>query len=137
MMDRFELEQQIMESWNIVRDIQLLAKQEAPTESFAALATVYEHKFQELWDTFEAVSFPQSDSAEHYLAPSNTITRQGITSTTFVADETELTVSYGSYDGERILGIDTPLETVSFVIEDLEPFIKVLNKINQTVNHNT
>ena len=57
-MDRFDLEQQIMESWNVVRDIQLLAKQEAPPESFSALATVYEHRFQELWDTFEAVSRP-------------------------------------------------------------------------------
>ena len=137
MIDRFELEQQIMESWNIIRDIQLLAKQEAPTESFSALATVYEHKFQELWDTFEAVSFPQSDSAEQCLAPSTFVTGHGITTATFVADETELNVSYGSYDGERILGIDTPFETVSFVIEDLEPFINVLSKINQTVNRNT
>ena len=136
-MDRFDLEQQILESWNVVRDIQLLAKQEAPTESFSALATVYEHRFQELWDTFEGVVLPQTDATKVSFAPSTTVTGQGITSTTFFVGDTELRVSYGWYDGERILGIDAPLETVSVAMEDLAPLIDVLNKLNQTINHHT
>ena len=51
--DRFDLEQQIMQCWNMVDDVKLFAEQGAPSNEFAALATVYDRKFTTLFDTFE------------------------------------------------------------------------------------
>lgn len=51
--DRFDLEQGIMQCWNVVEDIKLLAQRNAPVEDFAAVATLYQHKFDELWALFE------------------------------------------------------------------------------------
>jgi hypothetical protein len=51
--DRFDLEQGIMQCWNMVEDIKLLAQRNAPVEDFAAVATLYQHKFEELFDQFE------------------------------------------------------------------------------------
>ena len=131
MIDRFDLEQQIMETWGIIRDIQLLTRQGASAESFSALATVYEHKFQEVWDTFENVSFPHAESADK-VTPDTQLNSTGIASTTLVTDdEVAVSVSYGDYDGEKILGIDTPLESVSFVLADLEPLIEVLRVVQR------
>lgn len=53
MTDRFDLEQQILDCWRVTDDIKLFAKQNASAESFEALSTYYEHKFNQLWDTFE------------------------------------------------------------------------------------
>ena len=51
--DRFDLEQQIMQCWSMVDDVKLFAEQGAPSNEFAALATVYDRKFTTLFDTFE------------------------------------------------------------------------------------
>ena len=51
--DRFDLEQQIMQCWSMVDDVKLFASQSAPSDEFAALATVYDRKFTTLFDTFE------------------------------------------------------------------------------------
>ena len=51
--DRFDLEQQIMQCWNMVDDVKMFAEQGAPSDEFAALATVYDRKFETLFDTFE------------------------------------------------------------------------------------
>jgi hypothetical protein len=51
--DRFDFEQGIMQCWNVVDDIKLLAQRGAPVEDFAAVATLYHHKFEELWAQFE------------------------------------------------------------------------------------
>jgi hypothetical protein len=51
--DRFDLEQQIMQCWSMVGDVKLFAEQGAPSDEFAALATVYHRKFETLFDTFE------------------------------------------------------------------------------------
>lgn len=51
--DRFDLEQEILECWKVVNDIQMLAERNASTEQFAVLAQYYELKFDRLWDTFE------------------------------------------------------------------------------------
>ncbi len=53
MADRFDLEQQILECWKVADDIKMFAKQKASAESLEALSTYYEHKFTQLWDTFE------------------------------------------------------------------------------------
>lgn len=65
MTDRFDLEQQIMNCWNIVQDIALLDKNvlEGKPEGGAmthdeisnyllGLESIYELKFQQLFDTF-------------------------------------------------------------------------------------
>ena len=51
--DRFDLEQGIMQCWNMVDDVKLLAQRNAPVEDFAAVATLYQHKFEELFAQFE------------------------------------------------------------------------------------
>jgi len=65
MTDRFDLEQEIMHCWNICEDIRLLNKyvlegtpegEEFSKDRIAnyllGLETVYELKFQELWNSF-------------------------------------------------------------------------------------
>jgi hypothetical protein len=52
-MDRFDLEQQIMQCWNVVEDITLLSKTEGvEKEDYQALARIYEIKFNVMFDTF-------------------------------------------------------------------------------------
>jgi len=55
MTDRFELEQQILDCWKVTDDIKLLSNKDATVADFAALAAVYEFKFNQLWDTFETM----------------------------------------------------------------------------------
>ena len=57
--DRFDLEQEIMECWNVTKDIQnLYYASESMTEDqlqnyLLGLEAIYEVKFNKLWDTFE------------------------------------------------------------------------------------
>ncbi len=59
-MDRFDLEQNIMKCWQITEDIKLLNKgvleKDMSTDDISnyllGLETIYEHKFQELFDNF-------------------------------------------------------------------------------------
>jgi hypothetical protein len=51
--NRFDLEQQILDCWKITDDIALLEAQGANPADFTSLATVYEFKFKQLWQTFE------------------------------------------------------------------------------------
>ena len=55
MTDRFDFEQQLMTCWNMVDDVKLLAKRGAESADFEALATVYQHKFDELFEQFETL----------------------------------------------------------------------------------
>ena len=55
MTNRFDLEQQILECWKVTEDITMMAKQNASTDSLNALSTYYEHKFNQLWETFETM----------------------------------------------------------------------------------
>jgi hypothetical protein len=55
MTNRFDLEQQILECWKVTEDITMMAKQNASTDSLNALSTYYEHKFNQLWSTFETM----------------------------------------------------------------------------------
>jgi hypothetical protein len=54
-MDRFDLEQQILECWAITNDIPLMEEQGANVADMTSLACVYEFKFKRLWATFEAM----------------------------------------------------------------------------------
>ena len=49
------------------------------------------------------------------------------------SDGNFITVSYGEYETEegieKILGIDTPYETVSILINDVTPIIEALKKV--------
>lgn len=51
--DRFDFEQGIMSCWGLIDDMKLLVKREATPEDFDALAQVYQHKFEELFEQFE------------------------------------------------------------------------------------
>jgi hypothetical protein len=51
--DRFDLEQEILECWKVVNDIQMYIAQNAQPQDFNVLAEYYERKFDRLWDTFE------------------------------------------------------------------------------------
>ena len=55
MTDRFDFEQQIMSCWGMVDDVKLLAKRDAGSTDFEALAMVYQHKFDELFEQFESL----------------------------------------------------------------------------------
>ena len=50
---RFDLEQEMLECWKVVNDIEMYVEQGASTEDFKVLAQYYERKFNRLWDTFE------------------------------------------------------------------------------------
>jgi NADH:ubiquinone oxidoreductase subunit B-like Fe-S oxidoreductase len=52
--DRFDLEQNIMQCWNVVEDLNLLLEQGTVTEeNVKAVATLYTQKFEYLWQNFE------------------------------------------------------------------------------------
>lgn len=50
MSDRYELEQKILNCWNVVEDLK--AKNQGGAY-FDALSVVYNVKFQDMWDLFE------------------------------------------------------------------------------------
>jgi hypothetical protein len=55
--DRFDLEQDIMKCWNITEELQNLYSAENLSEDeqqnyLLGLITIYEVKFQKLWDSF-------------------------------------------------------------------------------------
>ena len=51
--NRFDLEQEMLECWKVVNDIEMYIEQGATTEDFKVLAQYYERKFNRMWDTFE------------------------------------------------------------------------------------
>lgn len=52
--NRFTLEEQITECWQVVEDIRTLDSMNAFGD-MKALATVYDYKFRRLWATFETL----------------------------------------------------------------------------------
>lgn len=55
MANRFDFEQEIMRCWAVVEDMRTVAKTNCTPESFEALATIYDIKFNSLFDMFEAM----------------------------------------------------------------------------------
>lgn len=61
MTDRFDLEQDIMNCWNIVEDMKTIydrldyTDQDQVMNSLLGLQTLYQMKFEKLWATFEQV----------------------------------------------------------------------------------
>jgi hypothetical protein len=53
--DRFDLEQQIMQCWQIVDDIHVMYEMGTTVDDLDALASVYDYKFKRMWHTFEAL----------------------------------------------------------------------------------
>lgn len=51
--NRFDLEQEILDCWKLVDDIKLLVDRGAEASDFKALSKIYDHKFNQLWETFE------------------------------------------------------------------------------------
>lgn len=55
--DRFDLEQDIMNCWNVVDDLKMLLRMgTANQENVNAVAVLYQQKFEALWATFEDCS---------------------------------------------------------------------------------
>lgn len=55
--DRFDLEQEILDCWKLVDDVEMLANRSNDPEDFKALSKIYKHKFNQLWETFEFMIF--------------------------------------------------------------------------------
>lgn len=54
--DRFDLEQQILECWRVTDDINLWSNTgNSNPVDFSALSNYYNHKFAQLWATFESM----------------------------------------------------------------------------------
>ena len=52
--DRFDLEQDIMNCWNVVDDLKMLLNSEGyDNDDIEAVARLYQKKFESLWATFE------------------------------------------------------------------------------------
>jgi hypothetical protein len=55
MTDQFDLEQAIIQCWQITEDIPMLQEQGATTADMVSLACVYEFRFKKLWEIFETL----------------------------------------------------------------------------------
>lgn len=55
MTDQFDLEQAIIQCWQITEDIPMLQEQGASTADMVSLACVYEFRFKKLWEIFETL----------------------------------------------------------------------------------
>ena len=53
MPDRFDLEQEIIQCWNVVDDLKAYAEEGATSEELNMLAVYYQRKFDRVWNTFE------------------------------------------------------------------------------------
>jgi hypothetical protein len=53
MTDRFDFEQEIMRCWSVVEDMRIVAETNCTPENFEALATIYDIKFNSLFEMFE------------------------------------------------------------------------------------
>jgi hypothetical protein len=62
--DRFDLEQQIMQCWSMVDDVRAFANSGATIDEFQALAKVYDRKFDILFETFSTM-ISEGQFAEH------------------------------------------------------------------------
>ena len=76
-MDRFDLEQQILDCWKITDDIAMMEAQGANTADMTSLACVYEYKFKRLWEIFEGmVNQRQFKSAEEFFESGRDMARK-------------------------------------------------------------
>lgn len=67
--DRFDLEDAITSCWTVVEDIRLLVDRNSDIEDFRALNTLYNHKFDKLWEVYQSLVkqgafFSPEDSSE-------------------------------------------------------------------------
>ena len=62
--ERFDLEQQIMQCWSMVDDLRAFANSGADTDELRALSKVYDRKFDILFETFSTM-ISEGHFAEH------------------------------------------------------------------------
>ena len=55
MADRFDFEQEIMRCWAVVEDMKTVGKINCTPDSLEALATIYDIKFNSLFEMFETM----------------------------------------------------------------------------------
>ena len=72
-MDRFELESRIMDCWSVVEDVQTVYKmsdlrqlsQDELANVLLGIQTLYQMKFERLWQTFEEYIRNEADRDHH------------------------------------------------------------------------
>lgn len=55
MIDRFDLEQDILRCWTMVDDVKKFSEQITTEEQYKALSIIYDIHFERLWKTFETL----------------------------------------------------------------------------------
>jgi hypothetical protein len=76
-MDRFDLEQQILDCWRITDEISMMESQGANATDMTSLACVYEYKFKRLWEIFEGmVHERQFKSTEEFFESGRELARK-------------------------------------------------------------
>ena len=132
-----KVEQQINNCKSIVDDIKLLVNNNAATIDFLSLVTLYEHKFNQLLTSYknnnDTLPSVNEDISNAELSPLLTsYTNSSVTSAHFVDDDfTEFDISFGMYDGQWILGIDsTQAESISICVTSLTLIIQLLEQIS-------
>jgi hypothetical protein len=76
-MDRFDLEQQILDCWRITDEIAMMESQGANAADMTSLACVYEYKFERLWEIFEGmVHERQFKSSEEFFESGRELARR-------------------------------------------------------------
>jgi hypothetical protein len=76
-MDRFDLEQQILDCWKITDDIAMMESQGANAADMTSLACVYEYKFKRLWEIFEGMVHEQQfKSTEEFFESGRELARR-------------------------------------------------------------
>jgi len=136
-MKHFELEQQILDAWRLTDDMKLLAHGGASPSDFDGLATLYELKFERMWDTFEQCILLMHNKNIHQEAVPETITigpdsdPVQVKTISFVDEANQkIKLNYGDYgDSGWILGIDGDNEQVSVQLKDLSVLINLLKKL--------
>lgn len=122
-----DLEAPILSAWSIIDDITLLVAEGAGAQDILKLADVYQFKFNNLWTAYsEIIRMGTSQQPD----PVSSSTTGGEAS--FVDDDGHaVSVSYKNYDGDWILGIDTPHEGLSVCLQDLDKLNAALQKVSE------
>lgn len=122
-------EQQITDCRNILRDIELLVEQNAPTPDFLSLTTLYKHKFAQL-GSLQCAPVAHSESEQSTAVSKVHTTSSAIAHVSIVDDDnTCFDINYGQYSGEWIVGIDGPVESISLSMRSLGPLLDALHTL--------
>lgn len=129
------LNQQIAACRNIFSDIELLVAQAAPTQDFLSLVTLYKHKFAQL-GSLQVATVTHGGAGDVHPIPEVHTTSSDIAHVKVVDnDSTCFEINFGQYNGEWIVGIDGPVESISLSLRTLAPLISALQMLETHKNN--